>query len=73
MQSTDVQQTLLKNCAELLNDTSIPQCHGLARKALTKFLCLRLRVYGKQISTSAAEEFQHGSKSAKSRTVIKLC
>lgn len=71
VRSTDMQRTLLEKCSALLTSTDIPQCHGLALKILRKFFRLRLHVFGKQVSKKAADECQHGSKSAKSRTVIK--
>jgi hypothetical protein len=71
LRSTDIQQGLLQKCSALINDTNIPQCHGLVSKILKKYFRLRLHVFCKEVTKSAVDECQHGSKSAKSRTVIK--
>lgn len=73
VQSTDIQKTLLDRCSTLLSsgNIDIPQCHGLGVQILHKFFRLRLHVFSKQISKTAADECQHGSKSAKARSVIK--
>jgi hypothetical protein len=67
----DVQQTLLNRSKLFLHDLTIPQCHNLAQRVLTKFFRLRLHIWCKRRSETVEDDCQHGSKSAKSRCTVK--
>ena len=69
--SDDIQLALLQRCSPLLDETDFPRCHDLGNQILKKFFKLRLHIFCNEVSRSTSEDCQHGSKSAKSRTVKK--
>lgn len=66
----DLQQFLLDKSSVFLCHSNIPKCHDLSGKILKKFFKLRLYAHCKEAS-KPTDDIQHGSKSAKSRTLVK--
>jgi hypothetical protein len=64
-------ETLMLKCLDIIHNSNLPKCHRLADSAVSKFIKLRLHIYATNKTQSAKIKVQHGSKSAKARTLIK--
>ena len=58
-------------CENVINTSDLPTCHRLAQIAVAKYIKLRLHIYATNKTQLAKIKVQHGSKSAKARTLIK--
>ena len=56
---------------DIISESNLPLCHNIADKAVVKYLKLHLHIFAKSITHTQKLDVQHGSKSAKARTLIK--
>ena len=68
---SNVQTFLLSKSSSLLESADIPSCHDIGRKLLIRFFRLRSHIRCKSVNKSHENLVQHGSKSAKARSVVK--
>ena len=64
-------EKLVMKCENVINTSDLPTCHRLAQIAVAKYIKLRLHIYATNKTQLAKIKVQHGSKSAKARTLIK--